>query len=54
VDEVAMGDARDPFAPLTDNERRVRKTREHEKPHQGELVVPIPLEAPPPPTGTPG
>ena len=48
-----MDDARDPFARLTDNERNVRKTKGRQKLIEGELVVPIPLDAPAPPTRHP-
>jgi hypothetical protein len=44
---AAMDDHRDPFEPLTDQERKAARVRESTP--DGELIVPIPADAPPPP-----
>jgi hypothetical protein len=49
AEKVAMNDAGDPFAPLTDNELGGRKIEGRLGGEEGELVTPIPLDAPPPP-----
>jgi hypothetical protein len=45
-----MNDAHDRFAPLTDGERSAHQMKECQKPDDGELVVPVPPDAPPPPS----
>jgi hypothetical protein len=45
-----MNDAHDRFAPLTDGERSAHQMKECQKPNDGELVVPVPPDAPPPPS----
>jgi putative DNA primase/helicase len=44
-----MNDARDRFAPLTDSERSAHRISRHQKTEDGDLVVPVPRDAPPPP-----
>jgi hypothetical protein len=44
-----MNDAHDRFAPLTNGERFAQQMKECQKPGVGELVVPVPLDAPAPP-----
>ena len=46
---VAMSDAHDRFAPLTARERSAHQMKERQKPDDGELVVPVPPDAPAPP-----
>ena len=41
-----MNDAHDRFAPLTDGERSAHQMKECQKPDDGELVVPVPPDAP--------
>jgi 5S rRNA maturation endonuclease (ribonuclease M5) len=45
-----MNDAHDRFAPLTDGERSAHQMKECQKPDDGELVVPVPPDAPPLPS----
>ena len=44
-----MNDAHDRFAPLTARERSAHQMKECQKPDDGELVVPVPPDAPAPP-----
>ena len=44
-----MNDAHDRFAPLIDGERSAHQMKECQKPDDGELVVPVPPDAPAPP-----
>jgi putative DNA primase/helicase len=41
-----MNDAHDRFAPLTDGQRSAHQMKECQKPDDGELVVPVPPDAP--------
>ena len=41
-----MNDAYDRFVPLTDGERSAHQMKECQKPDDGELVVPVPPDAP--------
>jgi hypothetical protein len=45
-----MNDAHDRFAPLTNCERSAHQIKGRQKPDDGELVVPVPRDAPPLPS----
>ena len=44
-----MNDVHDRFAPLTNGERSAYQIKGRQKPDGGELVVPVPPDAPAPP-----